>query len=464
MKKLLVILLALLMVLGFAGCGEYKPPVVVGNPNGTGDGPGSTVQPGPGPVTPQDAPFTVSLYNISDNEPFTAAEDISALWHDMEGSAIYTAPFNAEGVASITGLDGDYTVTLSALPDGYTYNPNNHIATNDDRDIKIYMYRINYPIGTVTGYPNISGTPHEWTMNDINGTRGAFRATINAPDDIVRFQYKTSNLGEYSIESIIDTTANVINPILEVYDGSFAYINYNSRKVYDDGGSAVNSYTKNFRYEETMAEGCVFIFCIRAEGLNANAFPIDIDFLIDKDGELTPPDQLEMAVAKEAKPYNFTRSGSFKYVASLDTTGRNILNGKLFRLDDRAEVDGSPNPEYGHYRFYDETTGYGGTLFTKINRDWEFTPTQSGSGFLDGYVIAGCRFYGYNYYNFLQTYASLTNSDGVYPVTQELKDFLMGYSIAQAYFSDGNGWAETVGHYNSSESNQWLFSCGYYNK
>lgn len=455
MKKLLVILLALLMVLGFAGCGQYKPPVDVGG-NSTVENPGVTKPPNTG--TPEDTSFTVSLYDIKTKRPFKQAKDIFALWNDLESNAIYKAEFNEMGVATIEGLDGDYAVTLSALPEGYTYNPNNNIATNDERDINIYLYQINKPNGTHKQYAG--GV--SWLLNDINTTRGAFRATIKTPGDIVRFYYTTGNYGEYSIESIIDTTANVINPILEVYDASSAFINVGSRTVYDDGG-AVNTYTKNFRFERTMDRGWVFIFCIQAEGLNENAYPIDIDFIIDKDGELTNNGAVyEMAVATEAKPYTFP-SGTFKYVASLDKTGRNILNGKLFKLDDRAEVDGQPNPEFGHYRFYDETTAtYGGTLFTRINKDWQFVETQSGSGFLDGLVAK--NFYGYNYSNFLNAYVQYVNGDGVYPVTEELKDFLMNFSMSQSYFSDGNGWAETEGHYNASEKNQWLFSCGYYNR
>ncbi|MDE6442454.1 MAG: hypothetical protein K2L12_06890 [Clostridia bacterium] len=450
MKKLLVIALALLMVLGIAGCGEYKPPVDVGG-NPTIVDPGVPKPPNTG--TPQDTSFTVSLYDIKTNRPFKQIKDIFALWNDLESNAIYKAEFDETGVATIEGLDGDYAVTLSALPEGYTYNPNNNIATNDERDIIIYLYQINKTNGTHRQF----AAGENWLLNDINTTRGAFRAKINSPGDIVRFYYTTGNYGEYSIESIIDTTANVINPILEVYDASSAFINVGSRTVYDDGG-AVNTYTKNFRFERTMDRGWVFIFCIRAEGLNENAYPINIDFIIDKDGELTPGAEYETVVATEAKPYNFP-SGTFKYVASLDQTGNNILNGKLFKLDDRAEVDGQPNPEYGHYRFYDETTQtYGGTLFTKINQKWEFVD----NGFL--YELMPKRFYGKDYSEFLNTYARYTNGDGVYPVTEELQDFLMKFSMSQAYFSDGNGWAETEGHYNASEKNQWLFSCGYYNR
>lgn len=459
MKKILIILLSLLMVLGIAGCGEYKPPV----DNNGGETPGGQDPGGDTPVDPDDpesTAFTVTLYEYYDgskSRPYTRNVKFSALWHDLESNAIYRSDFK-DGVASVDGLDGDYKVTLSALPDGYTYNPNVNFTDNYNRSIRIYLYRINVP--TITSSLNVNSSV--WRLINVNNTRGAFRATIDGPDQTLRYVYTTGDYGVYSIESIIDTTANVINPILDVYEGSSVFINESSRYTQDVGG-AVNTYTKNFRYERTMKRGWVFIFCIRAEGLNANAYPIDIDFIIDKDGELTPDEQYETVEATQAKAYNFP-SGTFKTVASLDETGRNILNGKLFKLDDRQTVDGQPNSEYGYYRFYDEETGtYGGTLFTKINQDWEFVETEgTNTGFMFGKISK--RFYGKNYAPMIATYAGYTNRDGVYPVTEELKNFLYNFSVSQGYFLDGNGWAETEGHYNSSEQYQWLFPCGYYNR
>ena len=60
-------------------------------------------------------------------------------------------------------------------------------------------------------------------------------------------------------------------------------------------------------------------------------------------------------------------------------------------------------------------------------------------------------------------YATIVNSDGAAPVTQELMEFLQKYAINQAMFMDGDGWAErTENPYQSTEDDQWLFACGYY--
>ena len=60
-------------------------------------------------------------------------------------------------------------------------------------------------------------------------------------------------------------------------------------------------------------------------------------------------------------------------------------------------------------------------------------------------------------------YYSVVNKDGAVPVTEELKDFLQKYAINQAMFMDGDGWAERAENpYQSTEDDQWLFACGYY--
>ncbi len=59
------------------------------------------------------------------------------------------------------------------------------------------------------------------------------------------------------------------------------------------------------------------------------------------------------------------------------------------------------------------------------------------------------------------SYFDCVNSDGVYAVNDEIKNFLYDFSVANYYFFDGYGWGELNG-IDSSDSNQWLFACGYY--
>lgn len=60
-------------------------------------------------------------------------------------------------------------------------------------------------------------------------------------------------------------------------------------------------------------------------------------------------------------------------------------------------------------------------------------------------------------------YATIVNKDGAVPVTKEIKDFLQKYAVNQLMFMDGDGWAERAENpYESTEEDQWLFACGYY--
>lgn len=62
--------------------------------------------------------------------------------------------------------------------------------------------------------------------------------------------------------------------------------------------------------------------------------------------------------------------------------------------------------------------------------------------------------------------AHYVNNDGGVAVTEELKTFLYRLSVAQRYFADGEGWAETHPSINvdSSDEAQWLFACYYYER
>lgn len=61
-------------------------------------------------------------------------------------------------------------------------------------------------------------------------------------------------------------------------------------------------------------------------------------------------------------------------------------------------------------------------------------------------------------------YGDFANSNGLVPVTPELKVFFQKYSVAQRLFNDGNGWVETSASpmVDALEEDQWLFACCYY--
>lgn len=453
LKKFIVLCLSCLLIFALCSCGQLvgPDPSDTSDSGITSDSSGSNSS---GDDLNEDADaFTVTVRTATSIGLPAGARNLQARWTNMESSnsAFYTASFSSDGVARIKGLDGDYRVTLINVPDGYTYDPNIYTADNDHRNVEILLHQITATTGSGAG----------WYESDIITlkTMGVYRATLTRANyvDGVHFKIAPTVPGLYSIESIIDITANELNPWLDVYVGNSAWVASTPTAVTDGGGSE-NTYTKNFRWEMQLKNvGPVFYFCVRGETLTPDIFPITVDFILDRDGEITNPGTSEAVVvtpthdfdAAEADAFD-DASGRFTYFAYYN--GANgVLDGKRVQLADD-----------GYYHIYDpETRAYGKKLYAKISQDNLVLQTDGGNGFMYG-MVRLTNVNGYNYNDFIRSgYGLYTNGDGVYPVTEELKQFLQNYSIAQRFFNDGNGLGETNG-LSSSEKDQWLFACGYY--
>lgn len=465
MKKISLILVALFMALslGLAGCGvEHRGPGTPGNQPGTPSGPGQENPPIVDPSDDEDV-FTVKL--VCNGVTVVPEEGIYALWTEENGYAVHRAAFDRKtGVAKISGLQDEYKVTLSAKPDGYTYDPNVYTADVDSKDTEIRLYRI---------------TPTTGAGDDLYAPimltdRGIYRASFTYPGQTVYFRYQPPYTGEYSISTMVDVTDNVINPLLDVHLGTSGYINPTPDETIDTGGPE-NTYTKNLVWIKQLTDKRYFLeFGIRVMAMNSNPFPLTVDFILQWEGEITnteEPKNEEVVPTENFVQQTVPSGKTFKYVAYLDPN--RLLDADMFRL--WKKEDGGD----GYYHFYDDITGYGDVIYAKINADTEVIATESKQGFCDGYIrcIVGNKDYG----KFISAYAGYTNADGVYPVTEELQIFLQGYASGQAIFNDGNGMAERPGQtivvnpstgeeedrgyfpgYNSGEHDMWLFACGYY--
>lgn len=444
MKKILALLAALVFVFALAGCGEYTPPE---NPPGGNKPPVVDPDPGgddPDPGGDEEVPFTVTLvYNGFGYDP---GSGVQALWYEIGGNGIYRSAFDGDGVAKCEGLDGDYRVTLSAIPDGFTYDPNDvkHIATNEEKDVIIRLFRLT---------PTTGGGTHIYNDIITLNTIGAYRATLTSRDQVVYYQYAPQVSGEYSMTSIIDITANVINPILDIYNGSTQFKIFRETR---DGGGYSNTFTKNFNWQMLIDRkyiGGIFAFAIRADALSDDAFPVNIDFILQKDKEYTEEQTryTPVPVTEEFISVPDPESGmTFNYAAVLNQVGnRYLLDGSYFKLYPKSEGGD------GYYHFYDEDSGYGERLYVKIS---------SGSAVMDAFTnpLVSKFAKGKDYNAMIAAYAENCNSTGVYPVTEEIKGFLTDYANAQQLFRDGDGWAETEARYDSTLENQWLFPCGFY--
>ncbi len=268
--------LLLLIITLLSSCGEYNP-ATGGHPSGTGSGSqgsGSGGSGSQGGSEGEESPFTVSL--VYGGAPFVPTETIEARWND--GFSYHTAALGADGKAEIEGLDGDYQVTLSAVPTGYTYDPNAYVATNENRNIEIELKKlISYKDKKTQLYNCIP----------IKST-GLYRVELDSAKSEVFFEFSPTMSGMYSITSWVDTTENTVNPKANYYGANFAFKQL--QHVADDG-SAASTYTKNFKLDVDIADQMIstggqvrFTFGIMAEQKNAE-YPAEVYFSITLDGE-----------------------------------------------------------------------------------------------------------------------------------------------------------------------------------
>lgn len=442
-KCMLFVLIASLAV-AFASCGVYEGP---------------TPSPGGDQHTPDNGDGVFSVDLVLNGEPFVPPVEMSAKWTGEDG--IFSADFDSNGHAEIGGLDGDYHVTLSTVPSGYTYDPNGYMATNRQKNIKVEMLRI----------LRTNGRGNELYNAITISSLGTYRASLSGRNNIIYYEYMPLESGRYSIESWVDTSANDINPIVDVYNGTTAYKNFSHRQ--DDGGAS-SSYTKNFRMTMELTSdmvGNVWTFGLYAEARNGE-YPVTVDFTIKYEGEFTR-EEITYTPVPTIGPYwdGSTPSGTPRYIYA-DTA--KTLVGSRVKLYKWQDLNGNGQKDAGEgddfYHLYDSETGqYGAILFAKVRQDSEVLVTEyMGTVYNQGFYwnmqnggLINLGFEGKSYYDLVNAYSAHCDANGAHPVTEELKEFLQAYAVYQRFFNDGNGFAENVG-LKSSEEDQWLFGCLYY--
>lgn len=497
--KLTAFLLALSLLAALTACNGEFQFAIGGNHNGDEGGESEFI-----PPTLNDDPsddFTVTV--LADGEAYTPRTEMYVYWND--GFSIHTAKLNEQGVARIDGLDGDYRVTLSNLPNEYTYDPNGNVATNDNRNIVVELYKLNFLTGSGTGI---------YDCYAFSKT-GVYAATIKDPDDAIYFQYAPNQSGTYTIESWIDVTEDCIDPYIEVWGGSSQF-KYYVRTIYS--GGAVGSYTMNFVHtvqiaDENISAGgqATYTFAVKADSRDGK-YPITVTFAVKRNGgfESNRPGKVTGMAIPTFDFSNFDRAAheygeeySLKYPEYRYAEGSNtfVFNEKGYKLW-KIEQGGD-----GFYHVFDTekyaaTGGYGPILYANVTTpcrfiDRAFTEIEYRNGET---INAALSVGGLNYkhffegYTFLSTYGNINggsyyctsectchktsepagwactndctnchedcrripaelighegyqayaNSDGLVPVTEELQKFLQAYCMKEILFYDGKGTLET---------------------
>ena len=527
-KRILLALVSLLLIFSLVSCGEIVNP----NPTPTPkpDDPDDPIV-DPTPDDPEGYTFTVDFTYAG--APYIPDEEIVVEWKNEQTT--HRATVDETGKATITGLDGEYHVSLLRPFAEYTYDPSYCDVDNKNRDLTIELFKLSKPSKNGTGQNFFE------RVIEINKT-GYYRVEVTKEGQKVHFRYAATSAGEYLFTSMMDVGANNVNPILYYHgNASIAYVNPNP-EIITGGG---DGFTSNFQFKAyidndniTSGGGMVVAFAIAAD-IKAGEYPAYVDFHLEylKDYEagslesdIVVPKELDK-VTSYAPGHEYGPEYRLENAYYLDTTTQQYI----FE-DDRFAM----NPETGFYHLfsledYPETDGFGPILYAHISSPTVFTEVafthieDAGNKALSVYVdgklqnhklfiqgisdllvdptnggtnaqatvgpyfcapLCPCRVKGEHNggcagacpdscKNCLPTcrrcpeeglhcpgYAGVANSDGLCPVTEELKLFLHYFAVSQSYFIDGGGWVETQATppYHAGEDDQWLFACCYYVK
>ena len=517
MRRIISLLLAVSLLLSFAACGEYNPPVDNGAVDTDKEDNGSSNTPSGG-TEQRGEPFVATVVlNGKPYTPPTVTDDSLAMkvrWTD--GKTYHTANVGGDGKAECYGLDGEYSLTLLNLPDGYTYDPNIYVADNDNREVVIELLKLSSARGEGNDV---------YKCIKLSGT-GVYRAEITYAGQEVFYEFSPTRAGVYRIESMIAVSDEMYDPVLDIYNGSSQY------KVRDkriEGGGSSGTYTTNFKYVVQLGEEFVgndYTFAIMLEGKDAT-YPTYVDFIVSYEGHYVYEGITSNFVYPSSIPnrdFSTWYDNYLTYLAANRTEygdsdykmAYTVIDGK--RVFDQTGY--KLNPDDGYYHVYDEEKyaeygGWGPILYANISIETycisvPFTEVEStqknltlSNGtenyklFIEGFdalistavsyfCIQGCKCLATNggvcptenrcttctddcrhipaKYVGQRGYADIAVS-GRCPVTEELKDFLHKYCERHTLFSDGDGIAETIGDgYYAFEDSMWLFACGYYTK
>ena len=417
-------------------------------------------------------------------------------------------------LAKKKGQELDTSSAFSQTIGDYTYNINGHTTNNDNRRIELPLYRILYGEGEGTNW----AYPYVMEFS----TPGVYKITLNSADHKIIFRFAPGSSGIYTIESWINVQDDNVNAVLEHWYGSVAWAQY----AYDvTDYSATGVYTKNFKEVRTVDEaelGNVFIWGIHGSSKDAT-YPIEVYVSVLKTGELADRYHKVHKLPEEELRQIKDTDGTFSEYWQTLPNGRQLLDASKCKLWSKEE-GGDGYYHIYDLEAYPATNGWGPTLYAQISTstiagyslhdvEWQgqgnnmlnlqevanVSPFLDYKQFIEGFESLatnhGGNFVGTNFcvdgcpcahqthaqacLEGCETclpectqvpvdaygtpgYANATNSDGVYPVTEELKFFLQLFAECHNLFCDGTGDLEKDYGLDSDQNSMWLWAVGTY--
>ena len=436
MNKKLIPFIGLLFIGVLSGCNNETP---TSNPE---------------PTTPPTSTATTidmnkeMTYSVSvvlpDGSPLNSTSTM-AQWCDGD-LCFLPVKLNEQGYAETKLMPNTYGLHLLNLPEQYTYDVAGYNPTYENPNITIQLYEINeYEIGETNG----PYEPYQLLKE------GGYRVSLKSAKHLPYFQFYATRPGVFVVESYTDNLA----PIFVDYGSNTEYVE-NYKAQVNTGGSG-----KNFRYEYTATSsqllvddtgkyipnsGISFIFAIMLKG--QPTYPVNVDFCIRWDREVEEAKVSTEMVKVEEELTKFSKPD----------------NRSLFKCDLNGTVIAIYNEEDG---FYHKDSVNGPLITAKITKP--ITEYEFGDSIADFYAGFGNGAYTFvveetdfeikrkDYTELVAAYAEVCNEDGVYPVTKELRTFLILLAHREAYFQEG-GYIDEKLDFIVQQSNYWLFACYYY--
>ncbi len=367
-----------------------------------------------------------------------ADEGIEVSW--MSGNnAVRTATTDAMGYVEALDLPGDsYTIEVdeSTLPviDGvnYLYNTNAFSTQTNGVGLIIPLMGVHQPSNEnasgVTG--RLESTEDRFAIS-LNKT---YIATLNSATDEIWYTVQNENFGKYTVDA---TMAGDMTVEITRHAANIAYVSEAPDTNVD--ASVKNKLTYTVVYTDRNQDST---FCMKVA--DAASYPVNIPFSVTITYQ--PPNN-NVGVETLVKPTHFkSKNATYKYYTEIRGTGQRQENTTR-SLAPHSTVTPWPDSEGSVINDLTETQLNAMQLkdddFYYVNNQLVFvkldTPSifesftlanyLENSGHLSIYQVTAYDEYGCctrwdNYFGFIQAYTALANSDGLYPLTDEMYSYL----------------------------------------
>ncbi len=415
-----------------------------------------------------------------------ADSGIEVTWTSANGGK-HVATTNDMGYVEALNLTEDkYSISVkqSTLPViggiEYLYNTNEFSEQSNGVGLTIPLLSVHTPsnVDDVTG--RLTSTEDRYAIN----LNRIYMATINNADDEVWYSVQNEGFGKYTVDATMSTGIDV------KIERRFANIAYVSSTPDTDVEASQNKLTYKVVYTDAEQDST---FCFKAP--NEKAYPVNVFFNVAI--TYTPQDENVYGETFVSPTHFETEACTYTYYTEERGSSTPIPNTTaslkpVAGVSKWQDVEGSiikdlTSNELATMQLKSDGFYYAGNqlVYVKLNVKSIFEESTLASYLYDSGQFAIYNIVEYNeyrcctrwenYFGFVQAYTALANSDGLYPLTNEMYLYLQNvakkehrdvfellctYPTSISNFTQGNGSqsspyaltlsSQTFGNYNVS--------------